>query len=552
MRKIVIRSAAGILLLLLALGPMVPATGQLASLPAACSQMAFSTEEDFVTQGPVPPGGNIISDGDLLGANCTVCARNADLLKIFQVEYDLGLDAVDVLDAETSLVAFSTSLNSSNQGQFTAGDLLFTTGVIIPNQALTYAFGQGTISYDIGLDAVHFVGTLENILAVLERWANLEPPIGPSQLYPLLEEYGVDIWYSTEGTWSATGAPMVLDGDLLSAQTGAIVVSNHDLLPNPDVPAGLPDRGVDFGLDAATTSRDGFKDQIHFSTEILFDGEISFTDGDVLLVGDGIAIPHPDLVRCFEPHANFLGLDALHMALEEPQPAEIHGLKFHDLDANGARDASEPGLERWMISLDGTDLAGNVVHLETLTGASGVYSFTVPAGTYSVTETCLDETWYQSQPPPVEGCGSGVHQVAPAPGEVMTDRDFGNYRYAVKSGFKFNDLDQDGRWNEQEEPGLAEWDIRLEGADGMGQDIKLQTFTDATGYYSFTVPPGAYTVYEVCPGGWMQTLPQPPGVCGSGVYAFNPLSGDPEHTGNNFGNVQSVGIYLPIVLKEIN
>jgi hypothetical protein len=560
MRKIVIRSAAGIVLLLLALGPLVPATGQPVSLPAECQELAFSTEEDFVTQGPVPPGGNVISDGDLLGANCTLCARNADLLAAFLPEIppeqrpDLGLDAVDVLDAETSLVAFSTSLNSPYQGQFTAGDLLFTTGVIIPNRALTYAFVQGAINYDIGLDGVHFVGTLQNILTFLDAWAGQEPPIPPEQLSILLKRHEVDIWFSTEGTWSAAGAPMLLDGDLLSAQTGAIVVQNGSLL-DPTVPADVrpPVNGVDFGLDAVTAPRTAALDRILFSTEILFDGEVSFTDGDVLLFGNGIAIPHLDLVVCFEPHAQFLGLDALHMALEAPQPAEIQGLKFHDLNANGKREADEPGLERWQISLDGTDLAGNVVQMETLTGAAGVYSFTVPAGTYSVTETCLNETWYQSQPQPIDGCGSGVHHVALVPGQVISDVDFGNYHYAVKSGFKFNDLNKNSEWDQQAEPpepAIANWEIHLEGTDGLGQDVKRQMDTDETGFYRFSVPPGAYTVYEVCPDGWQQTLPGLPDVCGTGVYPFNPVSGDPEHTGNNFGNFQGMGLHLPVILRN--
>lgn len=554
MRKIVIRSAAGILLLLLAVGPLVPATGQPASLPAACGKLAFSTEEDFETQGPPPIDGNlIISDGDLLGAGCIVCARNADLLATFLPEQppDLGLDAADVISIEPALVAFSTSLNSPNQGQFTAGDLLLTNGLVVPNQALTYAFGPGAIGYDIGLDAVHFVGTPENILAFLKAWDDLQPPVLPEQLAPLLKEYTVDILYSTEGTWSAPGAPMILDGDLLSAQTGAIVASNHDLLPNPGVPAGLPNRGVDFGLDAATTSRAGSKEQIRFSTEILFDDEVGFTDGDVLRFGNGIAIPHLDLVRCFEPLANFLGLDALHLDLEEPQPAEIHGLKFHDLNANGKRDGGEPGLERWKISVDGTDAGGNTLHLDTTTGTTGVYSFTVPAGTYTVTETCLDATWHQSLPQPTGGCGTGVHPVTPLVGEVITDLDFGNYQYALKWGYKFNDLDKDTRWNQQEEPPISEWEIRLEGTNGLGQEVKHQAFTGATGFYSFTVPPGTYTVYEVCPDGWMQTLPDPPNTCGSGVYAFNPASGD-EDPDNNFGNYAEMGIYLPIVLKQVN
>jgi len=67
----------------------------------ACRSGGFSTEEDFISQGPEPPDGNpIISDGDLLSADGKVCARNADLLSVFQPKADLGLDAVDVINTE--------------------------------------------------------------------------------------------------------------------------------------------------------------------------------------------------------------------------------------------------------------------------------------------------------------------------------------------------------------------------------------------------------------------------------------------------------------------
>ncbi|MCK4826670.1 VWA domain-containing protein, partial [bacterium] len=55
----------------------------------------FSTEEDFVTQGPKPYDGNpIISDGDLLNAAGYVYMRNTKLLsELVEKEFDLGLDA---------------------------------------------------------------------------------------------------------------------------------------------------------------------------------------------------------------------------------------------------------------------------------------------------------------------------------------------------------------------------------------------------------------------------------------------------------------------------
>ena len=288
-----------------------------------CRKMAFSTEEDFVTQGPEPPDGNpIISDGDLLGEGCVVCARNADLLQAFtvpvithvvpNVTVDLGLDAVDIIDVDRYLVAFSTELDSPNTGQFTAGDLLITNGAVIPNAALLYGFHLRRV--DLGLDAVHFVGESSRIIELLDYIKSMgrEYWLREGALQASLRQYGLDIWFSTEGTGPYPTQPAFLDGDLLSARDGIIVARNSLLLP-PGVPAGIPNRGVDFGLDAVTCNRAGNREHIHFSTEILYKREPSFTDGDVLLILDGVVYTNKDLVHCFEPKASFLGLDALYI-----------------------------------------------------------------------------------------------------------------------------------------------------------------------------------------------------------------------------------------------
>jgi hypothetical protein len=288
-----------------------------------CAEFAFSTEEDFVTHGPEPSDGiPIISDGDLLGPGCTVCARNQDLLaQTFDVTQDLGLDAADVIHVERYLVAFSTELDSPHGSQFTAGDLLVTNGLIIPNIALTYRFG---------------------ILAFLDAARQMSRDdwlANPNNLAGMLMEIGIDIWFSIEGTWTPAGAVGILDGDLLSARDGTIVAGNDGLLPLA-VPAGIPNRGVDFGLDAATSNRAGGREQIHFSTEILYQGELSFTDGDILEIGDGVATENWDMVRCFEPKARDLGLDALSVGFPVTRPCvsrltHIADVSLADIGSDG-------------------------------------------------------------------------------------------------------------------------------------------------------------------------------------------------------------------------
>ncbi|MEA1908049.1 MAG: carboxypeptidase regulatory-like domain-containing protein [Euryarchaeota archaeon] len=325
----------------------------------ACRDIAFSTEVDFITQGPTPPDGNpIISDGDLLGANCVVCARNHELLNTFQCRYDLGLDAADVIDIEyeVPLVAFSTELDHPD-GMFTAGDLLTTHGAVIPNSALLAKFD---IRVDLGLDAVHFTGEMDRIARVLSKAQDIgrdELVENSGILLELLQEHGVDIWFSTEGTAPTPDSPGFLDGDLLSAKTGVIVASNGVLLP-ACVPAGIPDRGVDFGLDAVTVKRalpvpdpDNHipdREDIIFSTEILYNGEVfNFTDGDVIRLGDGVVRRNSDLVSCFEPMALELGLDALSVGTTSAcvnRITSIGGLQtaVADIGTNGRADLWYP------------------------------------------------------------------------------------------------------------------------------------------------------------------------------------------------------------------
>ena len=289
-----------------------PATAQDAQFKnlKACEGGAFSTEEDFMmTRGEPFDGNPYISDGDLLSPAGDVCARNAELLRRFDVKEDLGLDGVDILSMD-GLIAFSTELDSPF-GTFGAGDVLFTTGASIPNGALVAAFG---IRHDVGLDELKFIGKdgdIRKFIDVVQQtprdnWSG-------GRLQAALKKFNLDLWFSIEGTVWNPRRP-ILDGDVLSV-FGSIVATNHDLL-TPGAPAGLPADGVDFGNDAFAVAREAIAgasvlSAIFFSTEINYDGKVNFTDGDVLRQGGSVVITNSSLVAAFNPAAKFLGLDAL-------------------------------------------------------------------------------------------------------------------------------------------------------------------------------------------------------------------------------------------------
>ena len=180
----------------------------------------------------------------------------------------------------------------------------------------------------------------------------------------------------------------------------------------------------------------------------------------------------------------------------------------------------------WGINLDGTDGLGNPVSLSTATDASGNYEFIVNPGTYTATEK-LPPGWVQTAPQPVPP-GSFVLTVAS--GDVREDLDFGNAELGSAAGRKWRDQNADGV-QDPAEPGLAGWEIHLDGQTGKGAIVHRVTFTGANGAYLFAeLAPGVYVVSEVLQPGWRQTFPAPPGVYDITIKSGNDL------TGLDFGN----------------
>ena len=293
-------------------------TAQAADL-SACVGTVFSTEEDFMSPvGEKRDGNPVISDGDLLAldplsGSVVVCARNRELLPpgtLVEVEQALGLDAVDSIAPDQGVIAFSTELDEQF-GLFGHGDILFPNGAIIPNAVLVARF---QLPDNMGLDAVHFTGKREAILEAVKLAREIgrkKLQADPTTYLERIKALGVDIWFSIEGTSEPPEKPGILDGDLLSAVTGSKVAPQSVLL-SPPIPAGITDRGVDFGLDAVTGDRTRNRERIQFSTEILYRGRpVPFTDGDILGMGGSVNLAHETLIKTLKPRANFLGLDAL-------------------------------------------------------------------------------------------------------------------------------------------------------------------------------------------------------------------------------------------------
>jgi hypothetical protein len=202
-----------------------------------------------------------------------------------------------------------------------------------------------------------------------------------------------------------------------------------------------------------------------------------------------------------------------------PPPGVISGMKFNDLNGDGVKDSTEPGLPGWTILL----YSNSTGETDTAyTDSSGHYSFTnVMAGDYAISE--VQQTgWLQTYP-------LGYAYDESVRGDSLMNRDFGNYLAPPSGifGMKFSDLNGDGS-KDTTDPGLAAWKIVLFRFLTEESDT---TMTDTLGMYSFTnLPPGQYQVSEVQQNGWNQTCPTTEG----GSYSLNVFGDTVSNT--DFGN----------------
>jgi hypothetical protein len=208
--------------------------------------------------------------------------------------------------------------------------------------------------------------------------------------------------------------------------------------------------------------------------------------------------------------------------VDEPG-GSIHGMKWHDLDADGVKDPNEPGLDGWTIKLLGPN--GNVITQQQTMSMdvnndgvidpvreTGLYWFDpVRPGPYTVMEV-LQPGWNQSAPG-----GNGMYSVIVAPNQSIENLDFGNWRPGSIHGFKWCDIDRDGVLDPNE-PGVPDITIYLD----LNANMKLDpgepttmtmrdnplTDVDETGHYWFNdLDPGLYLVREYIPDMSYQTYP---------------------------------------------
>lgn len=232
-------------------------------------------------------------------------------------------------------------------------------------------------------------------------------------------------------------------------------------------------------------------------------------------------------------------VDGLDFGNQEILPGSISGVKWEDVNGDGIRGASEPGLAGVTIYADlnynyqrDADEPFAVTSADDPTtdfDEAGRYSFAVEPGYYYVREV-VPEGYRQTFPyadqwlaDPVPFIGilppqDGAHFVWVESGQSIEGIDFGNQRVELGSinGVKWEDTNGNGV-RDNNEAGLAGVtiyaDTNFNGVLDANEPLAVttadipETDFDEGGRYSLAVEAGLYAVREIVPDGYMQTFP---------------------------------------------
>ncbi len=227
------------------------------------------------------------------------------------------------------------------------------------------------------------------------------------------------------------------------------------------------------------------------------------------------------------------------------QLGSISGTKW-EVNADGSQ-VGTVGLENWTIFLDKNDNGTyeELVDMITTTDGSGNYTFqNLFPGVYSVYEF-LKDGWTQ-----IFGVDDTVNVSA---GEVVTGKDFGNFKNNTVAGMKWEDKNANAEWDEGE-TALNGWTFTLVGMTNKDEAVNLSTSSaqvDGTnGVFSFgNIAPGTYQLCEEMQEGWAQTYPvmDTESTCHSVVVD---MSGQTLHF--EFGNVKLAKLTITKEVQSVD
>ncbi|KPF43260.1 hypothetical protein D621_20060 [beta proteobacterium AAP51] len=251
--------------------------------------------------------------------------------------------------------------------------------------------------------------------------------------------------------------------------------------------------------------------------------------------------------------------------------AALSGAVYLDANNDGLRQAGDSGIGGVVVTLTGTDAAGNVVNLSATTDASGAWRFddllAAGPGGYTVTE--------QAAQPLVGGVatldgrssagssGGTAGTVGTQPSRITgiplpaggesTGHLFGEILPVGLSGTVFIDLNDSGTQDNPADTGLPGVTLVLTGTDDTGAAVTRNVTTGADGRYSLPdLRPGTYTLTQPTqPAGTTngRTVPgsaggtaTPPSVTPSALAGIVLTTPGTQSTGNDFAEIPNTSV----------
>ena len=229
----------------------------------------------------------------------------------------------------------------------------------------------------------------------------------------------------------------------------------------------------------------------------------------------------------------------------ELPPAQINGYVFLDLNADGFKVFSEPGIQGVTMTLSGIDDRGQMTTVVTTTYASGQFFFAnIRPGNYAISETqpagYLDGL-DRNRTGVLGTVNDYFDNIVVAPGTTYATYYFGESG-SFFSGAVYADKNNNGA-RDVNESGIQYVTIHLTGTrSDNGATVGQATQTDSAGVYQFVnVPNGTYTLTELQPAAWFdgrETLGAGAGGVISGNDRFISLSmSGPGGSNYNFGEI---------------
>ncbi len=212
----------------------------------------------------------------------------------------------------------------------------------------------------------------------------------------------------------------------------------------------------------------------------------------------------------------------------------LAGTAFSDDNANGSRDANEPGIAGRTVVVQGGSPS---VTLQVTTDPEGNFnSGNIKPGFYTVRELLPDGSTRTAP------AGEGFYNVSlPNQGQSRDNLHFGSYTPATIAGTVFSDLDGSGS-QEPGESGAAGLSVFMK---NLGGTTVATATTDASGLYHFNdVNPGQFALYLDIPQGNSQSIP-----ASNGFHYVEAIGGQ-SYDGLDFGIYEPAAIIGQILLDD--